>query len=168
MECKCGSEIIEKENFYECSGCKKKVWKEFFGRKFKESEIDYLFQGLTIYVDGLVSRKSGKKFSSGVKLNEKLELIFDEDKIKEAINVDKCKCGGIIRESQKTYFCSSCKAFVYKKMYSKTITRDIAVYVLQGDKVPIKDFKSKAGKTFEAILFIDEEGKPKIEFPVRG
>lgn len=169
MICKCGSEIIEKEKFYECSGCGKTVWKEFFGRKFKESEVNYLFQGLTIYVDGLISRKTNKKFSSGVKLDENsnLQLVFDENEIKEAVNTDKYSCGGVIKESKKTYFCSSCGAFVYKQMYSKNIGKDLAVKVLQGEKQLIKDFKSKAGKTFEAFLFINEQKKPQIEFPVR-
>ena len=121
-----------------------------------------LYQGTTIYVEGLKG-KSGKKFGAGLKLTDegKIELVFDTDKID---TLARCKCGGVIAEADKSYYCKSCKAVVWKEISGKKISKKIALKLFKGEKVKVKGFKSKAGKEFEAILYL-EDGKPKMEFP---
>ena len=161
-KCRCDGNIFEYGKFYQCSSCNLKVWKEVFNKKLKEKQILLLYQGITIYVEGLRG-KSGKKFGAGLKLTDegKIELIFDDEKID---TLARCKCGGVIVETDKSYYCKSCKAVVWKEISGKKISKNMALKLFKGEKVRVKDFKSKTGKTFEAYLYIEENGKPKMEF----
>jgi len=160
--CRCGGDVFEYGKYYQCGSCNLKVWKEVFSKKLKEKEALLLYQGTTVYVEGLKG-KSGKKFGAGLKLTDegKIELVFDESQID---TLAKCKCDGVIVEADKSYYCKSCKAVVWKEISGKKISKNIALKLFKGEKVKVKGFKSKAGKNFEAILCL-ENGKPKMEFP---
>lgn len=83
----------------------------------------------------------------------------------------KCKHGNI-KKSKKGAYCSNfkneettCDFFVFKKMASKTLSeKNISDLITKGTTTKIKGFKSKAGKTFEAVVLLDEEYKTKFKF----
>ena len=79
---KCENIIASKPALVACTKCDFKVWREQFGRKFKDAELDKLiYKGEVKSLDGFVSRGSGNTYSAGVKLDKstgKMELVFAE------------------------------------------------------------------------------------------
>ena len=79
---RCESIIASKPALVACTKCDFKVWREQFGRKFKDAELDKLiYKGEVKSLDGFVSRGSGNTYSAGVKLDKstgKMELVFAE------------------------------------------------------------------------------------------
>lgn len=77
---KCENIIASKPALVACTKCDFKVWREQFGRKFKDAELDKLiYKGEVKSLDGFVSRGSGNMYSAGVKLDKstgKMELVF--------------------------------------------------------------------------------------------
>ncbi len=78
-------------------------------------------------------------------------------------------CGKAVIEGKKGYGCSGykegCKFVIWKEIAGKKITAKQAQGLLQKGKTGIiKGFKSKAGKSFEAILVLGQNGKVEFEF----
>jgi len=137
--CRCGGQVIDKGKFYQCSGCKVSVPKFFLSVKVYPSAVKLLFRGETAVLNGLKSRE-GKVFTAGVKLVDgKLKLDFNTG--------DSCKCGGLIRENSKAYYCERCKTTIWKEFMGRKIGYKVAVKLLKGYCVPMK-LKSKKGKVF--------------------
>jgi DNA topoisomerase-3 len=75
---RCGGDIIETEKAYGCSnwkgddGCKFTIWKNVLGRDMSVDEVKQILEkGKTDeYLDGFVSKKTGKTFSAKVVLNK--------------------------------------------------------------------------------------------------
>ena len=81
-------------------------------------------------------------------------------------------CGRDIVELPKSYSCSGyregCKLTIWKKIAEKKITAKQAQTLLQTGKTAVlKGFKSKAGKDFEAVLALGQDGKINFEFARR-
>ncbi|ABO49509.1 DNA topoisomerase III [Desulforamulus reducens MI-1] len=73
-------------------------------------------------------------------------------------------CGRDVVETAKSYGCSGykegCKFAIWKEINSKKISAKQAETLLTKGKTGlIKGFKSKAGKTFDALLVLGEDGK---------
>jgi DNA topoisomerase-3 len=79
---KCESVMASRDKLVECTSCDFKVWREAFGRKFKDAELDKLiYRGEIKTLNGFVSRNYGNVYSAGVKLDRvsgKMELVFKE------------------------------------------------------------------------------------------
>jgi len=116
----------------------------------------------------LSSEEVIKKAEDEIKsiFNQKIEVQRISNNINKE-SLGKCPvCGNDIYENSKAYGCSNwkngCKFVIWKKMANKTITKSIAKELLKNKETKIiKGFKSKAGKTFNAKLFIDND---KISF----
>lgn len=83
----------------------------------------------------------------------------------EKTSLGKCPvCGRDVVETAKSYGCSGykkgCKFAIWKEINSKKISAKQAEKLLTKGKTSlIKGFKSKAGKTFDALLVLGENGK---------
>ena len=128
------------------------------GKQLSQENIDEL---LTNKKTSLIKGFEGKngKFNAILRFNDEFKIIFDNDE------VGTCKCGGTIIESPKAFNCNKCKITVWKEVSGKTLSKTTVVSLLNGKKIPGKGFKStKTGKTFDATLYIDKDGKLAFEF----
>ena len=79
-----------------------------------------------------------------------------------------CKRGQVL-ENPKAYGCSEykngCEFTIWKEMSSKKIPKkNIEELISKKESSLIKGFKNKAGKEFEAYIYLDEKGKPQFRF----
>jgi DNA topoisomerase III len=79
----------------------------------------------------------------------------------------KCpKCGGgPINESYKTFQCKSCDWLMWKTMASRQFEPDeVRTLLTEGRIGPLQGFRSKMGRSFDAIVKLGEDLKPQFEF----
>lgn len=184
---RCGKPIIEGKRGYGCSGwnegCPFVLWREFRGQDLSPSQIRTLLQRgailepvtihgvpmvLTLTKTGAVTEipipkteprgKRGGRGGGG-KLSKPVE-----EKVLGTCPL----CGGKVVESPKAYGCKAwregCKFTIWKSMAGKRIGIAIAKTLLKnGETKLLKGFKSKAGKSFDAKLKL-EEGSVKFVF----
>ncbi|MEW5832335.1 MAG: type I DNA topoisomerase [Campylobacterota bacterium] len=98
-----------------------------------------------------ISEKKGIKlpdsvFQSGFEMSKWLK----KNMSKPAEPVGNCKCGGAVKEWDKSFQCSGCKATVWKEFMGKKLTKTQAVNLLNGKTITLSGLKSKAGKEFDA------------------
>jgi DNA topoisomerase-3 len=85
----------------------------------------------------------------------------------------KCpKCGGMVYENLKGFACEnvkegSCDFVIWKKLKNRTITREDAIKLLNGQTIKIEKVISKNKRYFTAELKI-EDGKVAFVFPENG
>lgn len=98
-------------------------------------------------------------------MHKKDEVSIGEIKNKKEA-IGKCpRCGKEIIETSKAYSCTGwndkdnpCNFAIYKNILGKKISKDIAISLLKNGKTrKISGFKSKTGKTFDAILVIADD-----------
>ena len=76
----CGEQIKDEPALLSCT-CGLKIWKKIGGKQLSENNLKTILSGKTAMVYGMVSKKSGKKFDAGVKLNrdkKETELVFNK------------------------------------------------------------------------------------------
>ncbi len=79
----------------------------------------------------------------------------------------KCpNCGsGPVREDYKTFRCANCDWLMWKTMASRQFTPEEASELLTKGRIgPLKGFRSKMGRAFEAVVKIGEDKKPQFDF----
>ncbi|NOY26323.1 MAG: hypothetical protein GXP62_10670, partial [Oligoflexia bacterium] len=80
-------------------------------------------------------------------------------------------CGKPVREGHGAYSCASgraCSFVIFKKVAKRAISKRVAKQLLRGETTAVlKNFKSKAGKSFETALTLDDQGKVRFVFPDR-
>lgn len=102
--------------------------------------------------------------------------LFAEDRPYTAVGV--CpRCGGTVQESKKGFFCENrdCTFALWKDSRfwaskKKTITRTVAAALLKEGRVFVSGlFSEKTGKTYDAVVILDDTGEKyvnfKLEFP---
>lgn len=168
----CGKDVIEGNKGYGCSGykegCKFVIWNKIAGKKLSLVQAKTLLEkGKTSIIKGFKSKK-GNKFDAVLQLKDgKVEFLFDSQAEKQPHG--RCPlCGKDVIESAKGYGCSGykagCKFVIWKEISGKKITVNQVQDLLQKGKTAlIKDFKSKTGKNFDAILVL-QDGKVGFEF----
>jgi len=179
----CGKDVIEGRKGYGCSGykdqgCKFIIWKEIAGKKLSRNQVKTLLEkGKTGPIKGFKSKK-GNKFEAALKLeNGKVELQFSNgfpqnENSKKTIGT--CPvCGKEVIEKAKGYGCSGykegCKFVIWKQIAGKKITTKQAQDLLQNGRTgPVKGFKAKSGKKFDAALVLGQDSKVNFEFNGRG
>ncbi len=168
----CGKNVIEGSKGYGCSGyrggCKFVIWHQIAGKKLSLVQAKTLLEkGQTKIIKGFKSKK-GKKFDAALHLKGgKVEFLFNSEAEKQPLG--KCPlCDQDVIEFIKGYGCNGykegCKFVIWKEICGKKITEKQVQDLLQIGKTDlIKDFKSKAGKNFNAILVL-KDGKLGFEF----
>lgn len=80
-------------------------------------------------------------------------------------------CGSPVREGKGAFSCDkgrACTFVIFKTFAKRKISKRSAMQLMaEGKTPPLKNFKSKAGKTFEAALKLDETGRLTFDFPDR-
>jgi DNA topoisomerase-3 len=76
------------------------------------------------------------------------------------------RCGGTVRQGRGGWSCGGCPLFIPGKVARREISPRMAKTLLdKGETKPVKGFKSRENKPFEAALCIDEEGRVRLHFP---
>jgi DNA topoisomerase-3 len=92
---------------------------------------------------------------------------------KTKLQLGKCpKCEGEIKDFPKSYSCSrwkeGCGFTIWKFVAKKKLSESQVKSLIQNGKTSlIKGFKSKAGKSFDATLILNKEGKVEFQFESR-
>jgi DNA topoisomerase-3 len=75
------------------------------------------------------------------------------------------KCGGVVKETYKTYQCTKCDFSMWKIMAGRQLEIEETEELLREKKVgPLQGFKSKMGRPFAAIIKMSAELKPEFDF----
>lgn len=98
----------------------------------------------------IASKKEIKIPDAALKDSREMSKFLDKHMTKPAEPVGNCKCGGAVKEWDKSFQCQGCKATVWKEFMSKKLTKTQAVNLLNGKTIVLSGLKSQAGKEFDA------------------
>jgi hypothetical protein len=150
-KCKCGGDIYIFNSLYECNKCDTKVWKQSFGKEFKDNEVKKLIKGNTIVAKGLRS-SNNTLYDTKVKIEEgKLKLIFDDDT--KSTTMFKCHCDGNVTRINGGYRCDSCEQIVWERFMNKLLTFQQVKRLFKGNALKLNNLKSQRGNIFNAEIF---------------
>jgi len=75
------------------------------------------------------------------------------------------QCGGVVRETYKRFACVACDWKVWKVLAGRQWEVDEMVALLRRRHIgPLDGFRSKMGRTFSALVRLNEEGQPVFDF----
>ncbi|MGH8101211.1 MAG: DNA topoisomerase, partial [Chthoniobacterales bacterium] len=76
---------------------------------------------------------------------------------------------GPIKEDYKTFRCKNCDWLMWKTMASRQFTpEEVAELLSKGRVGPLRGFRSKMGRAFEAVVKLGEDKKPQFDFGENG
>ena len=159
----CGKHIQLREIGGKCE-CGFTAWRTISSKRLSDEQMKQLYEdGRTEVIKGFKG-KSGNIFSAALTINDgKLAFVFPEKVSEDAL---KCpKCGEPMRFSEKSVWCPKCKFAVWREVCQKKLTdKQLSNLVLKGRTGVLTGFVSKAGKTFDAKLVLQDDGRVKFEF----
>ena len=96
-------------------------------------------------------------------------------KLGESSVVGKCPlCGRDVLTGKRNWYCAGyaaepkCEFGIWKSLCGKEFNNTFAEILLKGQKTPlIEGFKSQAGKTFKAYVYLDSKGEVALEYPAK-
>ena len=132
--------------------------------------LQLLQKGRSGLVKGFQS-KAGKKFNAYLVLNRETgEITFDFTSEQEK-NLHCPFCNSLMNKMRYSYQCSNpnCGFKINSEICKKKLTvSQISAILTKGRTPLIKGFKSKAGKSFSAVLYLDKNDRQvKFDFPER-
>ena len=164
--------IMELGNAYKCSNIDDErcnlpiIWKKIGGKNITDENVkDLVNSGRTQILKGF-KNKEGVSFDAALiidKENNKIKYDFTKHTIGEC---PKCKTGKVEKGS-KFYKCNNkdCDFIVFNIIGGKSIIESNVTKIIKEGRSPlIKGFISKANKTFDAYLVLNEEFKVNYEF----
>jgi len=188
---KCGGLVKETYKSFKCQQCDFVLWKTVAGRVFDYDEAEALLANKAVGpLQGFRSQK-GFLFAAALKLTPDFKVAFDfgngegENGGKEEGPVDftgkeplgKCpKCGASVFDAGESYVCEkaataekTCDFKTRTVILRQPIEKEQMAKLLSAGRTDfLKNFVSKRnGRTFEAALVLDKEGKVGFEFPPR-
>lgn len=136
----------------------------FFIPKAREPREDRTPSEKQMELAKSISEKKGIKLPDSV-LQSGFEMSkwLEKNMTKPTEPVGKCKCGGDIKEWDKSFQCASCKATIWKEFLGKKITKMQAINLFNDKTISLSGLKSKAGKEFDAKAVL-KDGKIELEF----
>jgi DNA topoisomerase-3 len=137
-------------------------------RLSEEIILQLLKKGRSNFVKGFQS-KARKKFNAYLVLNRKTgEITFDFTSEQEK-NLHCPFCNSLMNKMRYSYQCSNpnCGFKINSEICKKKLTvSQISAILTKGRTTLIKGFKSKAGKSFSAVLYLDRNDRQvKFDFP---
>lgn len=169
----CGKAVLLTTRLARCTDqqCGWKIWRTISGKTLSEEDMKRLLgEGCTTEIKGFKS-KSGKSFNARLRMDEEGRLSFEfVDHSKDAEGNDlKCpKCGGNIKVLPIMAVCQDeqCGWRLWRTIAGKTVTDAmLQALLLKGNTAIIKGFRSKAGKSFNASLHLNENAEVEFRFP---
>lgn len=158
----CNTQISINGTKFECSGCNWSLWGEVAGKKLKVNEVeDLINKGKTELISGFYSPKHERHFDAFVtydKAENKLGFSFPPPETVDAA-CPKCKNNGFI-SSDKAIRCKDkeCGFTIWREIASKKLTdNQLKEMISKGITKPIKGFKGRSGKSFEAQVKLNME-----------
>lgn len=142
-----------------------------WGTNVKPNDVRMLLsERKTKLIKGFVS-KEGKAYNAFLKLNDDgtVGKIFENSAENAKWTCPKCRNGKMV-PSMKAYSCDQedCKLTIWKTIAGKNLTEiQLQQLIEKGKTGLIKGFKSKAGKSFDAILILKEDGSIGMEFATK-
>ncbi len=90
----------------------------------------------------------------------------------EVASIGDCPvCGKPVRERPQVWSCDAgrdCSFVIFKKVAKRPMSKKLVQQLLKGQRTALlKNFKSKEGRSFNAALTLDEDGKVRFVFPPR-
>ena len=174
----CGKPLTRLATVCKCSGyskdesaCHFRISTYICGQRLTEDVISTLLKrGRSGLIKGFKA-KSGKKFAAYLVLNRETgDVAFDFTSEAEK-NLQCPFCHSAMNKSRYTFRCvnESCGFQAPSEICWKRLTdAQITALLTKGRTGVIKGFKSKAGKTFSAMLYIDPKDRTvKFEFQTR-
>lgn len=159
---RCGGAVLSGGRTFECEDCGFSFYKVIAGRPLSDAEAgELLKKGKTKTLDGF-RKKAGGTFSAVLTLDENGKTAFsfggEETKLRCPV------CGKRLMRTPRTYKCDDCGFTLWTSVAGKNLTDAQIKKLLNGEHTGvIKGFTSRAGKPFDADLFL-EDGKVKFDF----
>lgn len=137
----------------------------FFIPEIREPREDRAPSEKQIDLAKSIAEKKGIKLPNSV-LQSGFEMSkwLEKNISKPTEPVGKCKCGGDVKEWDKSFQCSGCKVTIWKEFLGKKITKTQAINLLNDKTIALSGLKSKAGKEFDAKGTL-KDGKIELQFP---
>jgi len=175
---KCEGSIIEGKRGYGCSrwksGCDFVIWKEQFGARLRESDLNALLtqrktvDPLLLHVEETV-RRYGRLI---LKADHTIDWtpVGARDKVRERALVGPCPlCGSDVIQGDKQFGCVRWKEggpfVVWRTMSQKALPVAMVRTLLKDGITPfIQKFKRRDGKRFDARLKLEAGGKVGFDF----
>lgn len=156
----CRGIIEEQKKLYTCLGCGAKIYKKISGADIDLELLRKLEDGQQ---SGYMNFKSrgGKSFRAALKLNEngETEMVFFEEKVK----CPKCHKKAVL--NQWGVFCSikKCGHRLFRSFCGHDFSYPEMKQLLEGQEVEA-NFRSKAGKSFCAKVYLNADGDYTFDF----
>ncbi len=138
------------------------AWRVISGKSLTDEEVKALYEGgRTSLIKGFRG-KSGNSFDAAV-VCKNGELSFDFGAVDDSAPA--CpKCGRPMRFMPKSCMCGECKYTVWRNVAGKALSdAQLSTLIKKGRTGKLSGFVSRAGKNFEAVLVLQEDGRVKFE-----
>ncbi len=110
----------------------------------------------------IATKKGIQVPASALEDSRELSKFLDKH-ITKAEEIGNCKCGGVVKEWDKSFQCQSCKKIVWKEFLKKKLTKTQAVNLMNNKTISLSGLKSKEGKEFTAKAVL-KDGKIELIF----
>ena len=164
----CGKTMINgKFSVYcneETGGCGFKINREIAKKKIPSSAIDALCQGKTTTLIKGFKSKTGNPFPAKLApdlTNKKIQFVLSGSenpkgpKLKEQV----CPCCGKEMEDNPWKLTCECGFILFKTLGEVALDEDAIRKILSGEKVTVRNMRSKTGKKFSAKVSINTDTK---------
>ncbi|MBR0483160.1 MAG: topoisomerase C-terminal repeat-containing protein, partial [Oscillospiraceae bacterium] len=168
----CGKPLTRLSTVCKCPECQFHISTYICKVRLSEEIIlQLLKKGRSNLVKGFQS-KAGEKFNAYLVLNRETgEITFDFTSEQEK-NLHCSFCNSLMNPMRYSYQCSNsnCGFKINSEICKKKLTvSQISAILTKGRTTLIKGFKSKAGKSFSAVLYLDKNDRQvKFDFPERN
>jgi len=169
----CGRALLLTTRLARCcsDSCGWKIWRTVSGKTLSEKDITSLVtSGRTMELKGFRS-KTGKEFAARLVLEQEGKLSFefvDHNKDAEGNDLLCPRCQHPVKVFPTVVRCSdeACGWKMWRTVAGKTITEPMLHELLRkGRTAVVKGFRSKAGKTFDASLCLNDSHEVGFDFP---
>lgn len=142
-------------------GCGLKIPRSVCNKALPSTAIDKLCNGTqTSVIKGFVSKASGKKFDAALAVDKgakRITFVFPNAAPAMYMEGLVCpKCGKPLSDERMSLKCE-CGFILWKTQHGATLSEKQIKGILSGSKVLVCGMKSKAGKKFDAKLFLNRE-----------
>lgn len=158
----CNTQLSIDGTKFECSNCAWSLWGEIAGKKLKLNEVeDLINKGKTDLITGFFSPKHERHFDAFLTYDKETNKIAFDFPPPDTLEVPcpKCKKNGLI-SSERTVRCKDkeCGFTIWREIARKKLSdNQIKEMISKGITKPIKGFKGRSDKSFEAQVKLNME-----------